>query len=71
MMVFAQFMSTFTGRVIRFAFGSALMAVGFIFMDGSFSMTLAAIGIVPIMGALFNVCLFAHLIHLGPHKASC
>jgi hypothetical protein len=61
-MAFAQFMATGLGRALRAVAGIVLIAVGVTIVQGTWGSALAVIGLVPLLAALFNVCLIAPLL---------
>jgi hypothetical protein len=60
-MAFSQFMSTTTGRLIRIIAGLALILAGLFLIEGTLAIVLVVVGFVPLLAAVFNVCLFAPL----------
>ena len=60
-MGFAQFMSSGLGRALRIVAGIALIVVGLGLVGGTGGIVLAVIGLVPLLAAAFDVCLFAPL----------
>lgn len=58
-MAFVQFMSSTAGRGVRLAVGALLLVVGVVL--GGAWYVLAVIGLVPLLAAAFDVCLFAPL----------
>jgi hypothetical protein len=60
-MGFARFMSSVTGRLIRFFAGLALIIIGLAVVHGTGGIILAVIGAVPFFASIFNVCVFAPL----------
>jgi hypothetical protein len=61
-MAFAQFMATGLGRALRAIAGIVLIALGVMIVQGTWGYLLAVIGLVPLLAALFNVCLIAPLL---------
>ena len=61
-MGFACFMARPIGRILRIVAGLALMAVGLAVVGGRGGVILAAVGAVPMLAGLFNVCLISPLI---------
>ena len=60
-MSFAKFMATASGRALRIVAGLLLAFVGIYLVGGTGGLVLAAVGAVPFVAGLFNVCLFAPL----------
>jgi Inner membrane protein YgaP-like, transmembrane domain len=60
-MGFAQFMSSGLGRGLRIVAGIMLIAVGLAVVGGTGGIVLAVVGLVPLLAAAFDVCLFAPL----------
>ena len=60
-MGFAQFMASGLGRGLRIVAGIVLMVVGLAVVGGTGGIVLAVIGLVPLLAAAFDVCLFAPL----------
>ena len=58
-MGFVRFMASRPGRVVRLVAGVLLIVVGLI-ADGRW-FVLAVVGLVPLLAAAFDVCLFAPL----------
>jgi Protein of unknown function (DUF2892) len=62
-MAFARFMISPPGRLLRIAFGVALVFYGFRGMGGSgWGIALAAFGTIGVITAVFNLCLLAPLL---------
>ena len=59
-MGFAKFMAAPLGRVIRIVAGLALIAVG-LYVGGTWGVVVGAVGAVPLLAGVFNVCVFAPL----------
>ena len=64
-MGFIRFMASGSGRVARLVVGIVLIVVGLIAGGGWF--ILAAVGVVPLLAAAFDVCLFAPLFNQPFH----
>ena len=60
-MGFARFMSSMAGRAIRFLAGVILVWLGWFVIGGTGGIILAVVGLVPLVAALFNFCVFAPL----------
>lgn len=60
-MGFAKFMAAWAGRIIRIVAGIALILVGLLSVHGVAGTILAVVGLVPLIAASFDVCLFAPL----------
>lgn len=58
---FVRFMSSSAGRVLRILAGIALIAWGVLGMGGNEGYLVAAIGVVPLLTGLLDICLFAPL----------
>lgn len=59
-MALVRWMSTGMGRWARIVLGLALLAIGYL-MGGTWGVVVAVVGLVPILAAALNVCLFAPL----------
>lgn len=59
---FVHFMASATGRLLRIVAGAALIAWGLISMTGSNGYIVAAIGALPILTGIFNICVIAPLL---------
>ncbi|MGJ3240156.1 MAG: YgaP family membrane protein [Anaerolineae bacterium] len=68
-MGFAKFMASMTGRGLRVVAGIALILVGFLTLEGVTSYIVMAVGLVPLLAGVFDVCLFAPLLG-GSFKGS-
>ena len=64
-MLVAKFMATVTGRLARIVLGIALIVLGVLVIEGTGGIAVAAVGIVPILAGVFNVCLIAPIVR-GP-----
>ncbi len=64
----AKFMASPTGRGLRIAAGSALIAAGIARRDGS-GAALAVVGLVPLLAGALNLCMLAPLLD-APFKGS-
>lgn len=60
-MAFARFMSSAYGRLLRIAAGIALIIAGLLLVQGTGGIVLAAVGLVPLLAGVLDVCLFAPL----------
>lgn len=60
-MGFAKFMSSGLGRGLRIVVGLALIVIGLFSVGGTGGTLLAAVGAVPLLAGIFDVCLFAPL----------
>lgn len=58
---FAQFMASPAGRVARIVAGVALIYVGAWTIGGTAGWIVAAVGLVPLLAGLFDVCVFSYL----------
>ncbi len=56
-----KFLASTTGRVVRIVAGLALVAWGLIGPGGTTGVVVAAIGAVPLLAGVVDVCLFAPL----------
>jgi hypothetical protein len=56
-----KFLASKTGRIIRVIAGIALVAWGLLGLTGTTGIIVAAIGLVPLLAGLFDVCVFAPL----------
>ena len=54
-------MASTSGRLTRIVAGVALIAWGLIGLTGTSGLIVAAIGLVPLLAGLFDVCVFAPL----------
>ena len=61
-MAFAEWMATPLGRVLRVAAGTLLIYVGLAVVHGIGGIVLAAVGVVPIVAGLLNLCPIGPLI---------
>jgi hypothetical protein len=66
---FFGFMASMTGRVARIVVGLGLIALGLFVIEGVGGYILAAVGLVPLLAGLFDVCVFSKLFG-GPFKGS-
>jgi hypothetical protein len=57
---FGQFMASGTGRAVRVIAGTALVVLG-IWLWGGWGIALVAIGMVPLLAGLLDVCVFSAL----------
>ncbi len=57
-----SFMASPTGRIIRILAGSGLIAWGMLGVGANEGMIIAAVGALPLLTGLFNICLFAPLL---------
>lgn len=58
---FARFMASGKGRLVRLAFGLALIASGLLVVGGLPGLLLAAFGLLPVASGTFNLCPIAPL----------
>ena len=58
---FGQFMASGLGRATRIVAGVALIAGGLLSIGGTTGYVVAAIGLVPLLAGLFDVCVFSRL----------
>ena len=63
------FMASMTGRVTRVVVGVGLVVLGVLVIEGAGGYILAAVGLVPLLAGLFDVCVFSKLFG-GPFKGS-
>jgi hypothetical protein len=61
MNAFIRFMASPTGRILRIVAGSALIASGLMITGGSKGTLIAAIGLLPILTGVLNICVIAPL----------
>ena len=61
-MAFARFMASLAGRGLRIAAGLALVFLGIFGVGGTAGWVVAAVGLVPLLAGVFNVCLFGPLL---------
>jgi len=66
---FVSFMASAAGRALRVVAGAALIAWGLLGMGGSNGYIVAAIGVLPILTGLLNICVIAPFIG-GPLNGS-
>lgn len=66
---FFGFMASMAGRVTRIVAGVGLIVLGLLVIEGAFGYLLAAVGLVPLLAGLFDVCVFSKLFG-GPFKGS-
>jgi Inner membrane protein YgaP-like, transmembrane domain len=64
-MPFVAFMRAIVGRLLRVAFGGAIMWYGFAQLQGAVGTAVGLVGIVPIAAGFFNFCLLGPLFGLG------
>jgi len=60
-MGFDCFISSLSGRLLRILAGIALIIMGLAVVHGTGGIVLAIVGLVPLAGGIFNVCVFAPL----------
>ncbi len=65
----ARIMSSPIGRIGRILLGIVLIAIGMTVVDAPWSYILEALGVVPIVTAIWNVSILARLVG-GPFRAS-
>jgi sulfite exporter TauE/SafE len=61
-MALARFMARPIGRILRIIAGVVLIAVGLLVVGDTAGIIVAAIGLLPILAGVFNVCAIAPLI---------
>lgn len=66
---FFGFMASPAGRITRIVAGVALILVGLLVVGDVVGYVIAAIGLVPLLAGLFDVCVFSKLFG-GPFKGS-
>lgn len=66
---FIKFMASTAGRIIRIVAGIALIAWGLMGLTGTAGIIAAAIGLVPLLAGLFDVCVFSPLFR-NPFKGA-
>ena len=60
-MAFVKFMASGTWRILRVVTGIALIGVGLMLVGGTTGYVIAAVGLIPLLAGLLDVCLFARL----------
>jgi hypothetical protein len=60
--LFVKFMVSPTGRISRMAAGVVLIAGGLLWLGGVAGIIVAAVGLVPLLAGLIDVCVFAPLL---------
>lgn len=63
-MGFVRFMRSYAGRLLRFVAGAIIIWVALVRLEAPWSWLVAAIGLVPILAAVFNLCLLGPLFHV-------
>lgn len=58
---FVQFMASAAGRGVRIVAGLAIIAWGFLGLGGSEAYVVAAIGAIPLLAGILDICLFGPL----------
>ncbi len=58
---FVSFMASSAGRITRIVAGIALIAAGFLLLEGVTGIVVAVIGLVPLAAGVFDFCIFAPL----------
>lgn len=58
---FVEFMRGGSGRLVRVAFGLALIAVGLLALDGTVGTVVAIFGLMPLAAGTFGFCPFGPL----------
>jgi len=53
---FSRFMASKGGRVVRVAFGAAIIGTGLAVVGGGPGLAIAALGLVPMATGVFNLC---------------
>jgi len=66
---FFGFMASMAGRITRIVVGIGLIALGLFVIEGGVGYVLAAVGLIPLLAGLFDVCVFSKLFG-GPFKGS-
>ena len=66
-MRFAKFMNSGAGRLIRMAVGIALIIIGVSDVAGAAGWAIAAVGLVPLLAGIGNVCLLGPLLGVDMH----
>ena len=69
-MGFANFMSSTAGRIIRVIAGLALILIGLMLVEGTWGIVLAAVGLVPLLAGVFDVCVIGKLLLGTPFKGA-
>lgn len=59
---FACFMAKPTGRLLRIVAGLALIAWGYTLREQTTGLVLMAVGVIPLLAGVLNVCLIAPII---------
>lgn len=60
-MALIEFLASFSGRMLRVAAGTAIVAVGLLALDGTAGIIVTVIGMIPLLAGMFDVCLVAPL----------
>lgn len=60
-MAFVDFMRSIAGRLLRIVAGAMIIYLALTQMDAPWSYVVAAVGVVPILAGLMNVCLLGPL----------
>ncbi len=66
-MGFVKFMNSGAGRLLRMAAGIALIIIGVSDVAGAAGWAIAAVGLVPLLAGIGNVCLFGPLLGVDMH----
>jgi hypothetical protein len=61
MSAFIRFMASPAGRILRIVAGSAIIAWGLMMIGGTNGKILAAVGLLPILTGVFNICVVGPL----------
>jgi hypothetical protein len=61
MNAFIRFMASPTGRILRIVAGSAIVASGLMITGGSKGTLIAAVGLLPILTGVLNICVIGPL----------
>jgi hypothetical protein len=61
---FVKFMVAPAGRITRAAAGAAIIAAGLIGVTGTLGDVIAALGVVPLVAGVFDICVFAPIFRL-------
>ena len=66
-MTFVSFMRSPVGRILRIVLGVVIIGYGLSAVGGGTGMTIALVGVIPVLAGLFNFCLAAPLFGLDLH----
>lgn len=59
--MFVGFMRSWAGRLLRIVAGAAIVVVGFVVVGGVAGTFVAAVGIIPVLAGVLNLCLLGPL----------